>query len=479
MLRVVLLVVSVSWLLGDSYARADEALRSEARTAMTRAVKFFASDVAVHGGYVYRYSDDLRKREGEGIAAPETVWVQPPGTPFVGQSFLDAYLRTGDASLLDAAKSAGHCLVRGQLHSGGWQAHIDFGADLRGKQAYRVEPLRAKARNLSTFDDNKTQSALTALIRLDAALGFKDDKIHEAALFALQSILRVQFPNGGWAQVFEETPDPAKHPVKRANYPESWPREYPGGPYWFWYTFNDNAIADTIDVLLLAARTYKEPRYRDAALKAGDFIILAQMPEPQPAWAQQYNFEMQPVWARKFEPPAITAGESQGVIEILLRLYVESGDRKVLEPIPAALGYLERSKLSDGRLARFYELRTNKPLYFTKDYRLTEDDGDVPTHYGFKVGSKLDSLRKRFGEIQALKPEKLASKRESRYVLSTNRPSDDQVRSVIKSLDSRGAWVESGSLKYHGKNDDTRRVIDSETFVKNLDVLSRYVGAEK
>lgn len=479
MLRVVLLVASLAGLIGSSNVLADDALRAEARTAMQRAVKFFASDVAVHGGYVYRYSVDLHKREGEGVAPPETVWVQPPGTPFVGMGFLDAYLRTGDRSTLDAAKSAGICLVRGQLHSGGWQDHIDFGADLRGKLAYRVEPLRSKARNLSSFDDNKTQSALRMLIRLDEALEFKDERIHEAALFALLSIVRVQFPNGGWSQVFEETPDPAKHPVKRANYPESWPREYPGGPYWFWYTFNDNAIADTIDVLLLAARTYKEPRYRDAALKAGDFIILAQMPEPQPAWAQQYNFDMQPVWARKFEPPSITGGESQGIIEILLRLYVESGDRKFLEPIPAALAYLERSKLSDGRLARFYELRTNKPLYFSKDYRLTEDDGDMPTHYSFKVGSKLESLRKRFGEIQSLKPEKLASKREARYVLSTNRPSDDEVRALIKLLDSRGAWVEDGSLRYHAKNDGTRRVIDSATFVKNLDVLSRYVGAEK
>ena len=31
-----------------------------------------------------------------------------------------------------------------------------------------------------------------------------------------------------------------------------------------------------------------------------------QMPDPQPGWAQQYDYDMRPMWARKFEPAAIT-----------------------------------------------------------------------------------------------------------------------------------------------------------------------------
>ena len=49
-----------------------------------------------------------------------------------------------------------------------------------------------------------------------------------------------------------------------------------------------------------------------AARRGGDFILLAQMPEPQPAWAQQYNARMEPAWARRFEPASITGGESVG-----------------------------------------------------------------------------------------------------------------------------------------------------------------------
>ena len=52
-------------------------------------------------------------------------------------------------------------------------------------------------------------------------------------------------------------------------------------------------------------------------------------------------------------------------------------------------------------------------------------------------------------------------------------------RQAIESLDARGAWVEDGTLKYHGKHDPTRRVITSERFTKNLKALSRYIAARE
>ena len=153
--------------------------------------------------------------------------------------------------------------------------------------------------------------------------------------------------------------------------------------------------------MLEAARVYEEPRYRAAALRGGDFVLLAQMPDPQPAWAQQYDADMHPAWARRFEPPAVTGGESHGAMRILLHVYRETGDAKYLEPIPRALAYLRRSRLPDGRLARFYELETNRPLYFTKDYRLTYDDSDMPTHYAFKVGDRTDSIAREYERLRA------------------------------------------------------------------------------
>src|SRR5688572_10288676 len=107
---------SASWLavtalvMLTSSLAAAEPLPEEAAGAMQRAVTFYATQVASHGGYVYRYSADLAKREGEGKTDLDTLWVQPPGTPTVGMAYVEAYERTGEKYLLDAALAAAECL---------------------------------------------------------------------------------------------------------------------------------------------------------------------------------------------------------------------------------------------------------------------------------------------------------------------------------------------------------------------------------
>src|SRR5690606_1376148 len=81
---------------------------------------------AVHGGYVYYYSPDFSRRLGEGVAAPEQIWVQPPGTPTVGMAYLAAWKATSDDDYLTAARDAARALIYGQLQSGGWTNSIDF-----------------------------------------------------------------------------------------------------------------------------------------------------------------------------------------------------------------------------------------------------------------------------------------------------------------------------------------------------------------
>lgn len=462
----------------SSLGRAGEAdLRGEAAKALSKAIRFFRQRVATEGGYLWRYSEDLSKREGEGKASPTTVWVQPPGTPSVGMAMLEAYKATGDPYYLEGARQAGYCLLRGQLESGGWTYRIEFNPADRRRFRYRADgaAARPKARNVSTLDDNTTQAALQLLMRLDEVLGFQDAKIHEGAEYALQHLLAVQYPNGAWPQGFERPPDPARHPVKKAQYPESWARVYPGGDYWHYYTLNDNALGDTIEVLLEAWRVYKKQQYMGAARRAGDFLLLAQMPHPQPAWAQQYDFEMHPAWARKFEPPAITGGESQGVLRTLLEVYRQTGDRKYLEPIPRAIAYLRHSELPSGRLARFYELKTNRPLYFTRKYELTYRDDDLPTHYAFQVPSRLDAIEAEYRRL-------LASGAKPRPA-QPGRPANPsprlvaQVKAVIAALDDQGRWIEAGKLRYHGKDDPTQRIIDCQTFIANVRLLSTYLAA--
>ncbi|HTN76931.1 MAG TPA: pectate lyase, partial [Pirellulaceae bacterium] len=308
LLRLLGLLVVMSGLLVGPALRAET--RDDALRAARQATNFYSEQLATHGGYLWKYSADLKLREGEGKQSAETIWVQPPGTPALGEAYVRLYNATGDKVFLNAALAAAEALRRGQLRSGGWQANIEFDPKQRASQAYRIDPVGKKQqRNLSSLDDDKTQSALRFLIQLDQALEFKNRDIHEMTEFALSGLLRAQYPNGGFPQVWNEPYDVANYPVMKAKFPRDWPRVYPGHQnYWFRYTLNDNLLPDVIETLLLAEEAYQDARFTTAIRKIGDFLILAQLPDPQPAWAQQYDFEMQPCWARKFEPPAITGG---------------------------------------------------------------------------------------------------------------------------------------------------------------------------
>ncbi len=479
-------VVGLLILLGASFRTAtgaDPVSHEQARQTLQKAVGFFRNDVSASGAYLWQYSADLKLREGENAATSTQAWVQPPGTPTVGEALLEAHLLCGEAFLLDAATAAGHALAQTQLVSGGWDYRLEFDPKKRSGWQFLVDvqagaKQSSKAKNVTTLDDDNTQSALRFLMKLDTVLERRDQAIHSCVEYALASLLKAQYPNGAWPQRFSEPPNAADFPVLKASYPETWPREYPKLDYRSYYTFNDNTIADVIDTMFLAAELYDAPRYAAAAERAGDFIILAQMPEPQPAWAQQYNANMQPAWARRFEPASVTGGESQGVIRILMTIYRHTGKEKYLAPIPKALDYLERSQLPDGRLARFYELKTNRPLYFTKKYELTYDDGDLPTHYGFQVSSNVKPLRQQFERMLREKPRSKLLWTTQRRKPGNSSSLRNDVRQLVDSMDARGAWLEDGQLKA-ADSDSSQQIITTKTFIRNIRTLSRYLAATK
>src|SRR5215207_4554986 len=117
---------------------ADDPVAKDARAAMEKATTFMRS-IATEGGYLWRYSPDLKERAGERVATATQIWVQPPGTPSMGMAFLRAYEATGDARYLDAAKAAAEALAVGQLESGGWDYVIEFDPKLSGNWYRRTD----------------------------------------------------------------------------------------------------------------------------------------------------------------------------------------------------------------------------------------------------------------------------------------------------------------------------------------------------
>ena len=443
---------------------------------MKKAASFFRREVSFAGGYAWEWPKDMSIAKGENRSSPTLIMMQPPGTPTVGLAMLTAYKATGDKLFLQGAKEAAQALMWCQLATGGWDSDFDFDPRKASHYHFRrdIEAGDTEAAGRhggSTLDDSKTQSALTFLLELAHTEACKDDvPLHAALRFGLDGLLAAQAPNGGWGQRYDGPAD-ASAPVMKAKIQEDWPHKFPAVDYTHHYTLNDNNLQNVMKLLLRAHVLEKDKRLLDAALKLGDFLLLAQLPEPQPAWAQQYNRDMVPTWARKFEPPAVCYVESVGAIEALIDLWIATGEKKYLQPIPAAMTWLEKSKLPDGRWSRFYEMGTNKPLYCKADtYEVTFDDSDLPTHYGFKVGSDLEKkIRAAKRKMETPREEFLRGREEANDAKEWAGRAKSQALKVnlaLKAADNKGAWIK----------DD---VIDARDFVKNLNAMSSYVEAAK
>ncbi|MBI2300635.1 MAG: pectic acid lyase [Armatimonadetes bacterium] len=454
--------------------------------AIRRAVTYAREHLESHGGYVWWYRTDLAEQAGEGGPAPRsTIWVQPPGTPAVGATYLRLHQVTGDERFLQAATAAGEALARGQLASGGWQAHIDFGETVGRPLYYRHDADRGvrqgKRVNNSSFDDDITQSALRLLIRLEQRLGGRNAAVHQALGRALEAVLKAQYPNGGFPQVFDG-PVSAR-PVLRAGYPTTWPRTAPpDNDYWVYYTLNDGVLAHLVDTLLLAWHTLGDRRCLDAAARAGEFLLLAQMPEPQPVWAQQYDFDTHPCWARKFEPPAVTSLESAGALEALVKLWLEAGDERFLAPLPSALRWFHANRLPNGTWPRFHELRTNRPLYMTAGtYQLTYDGSNPPPHYGWKhdVSAQLAEV-----EAAVAKGRDAARAEQGRVPTAAEwrRRAEElapRVAQALASLDGQGRWVTVQRQMRGVPLKRPREVLEMSVYGANLELLADYLEAAR
>ena len=471
-------LVAVGLLLpAGAFAAPDhDRLDERAASALSRAAAYFRDEVAVQGSYGWRYSADLTYRRGEGLMTPSQGWVQPPGTPAVGLALMQAYEATGAREFLDGAAEAARALAMTQLESGGWQHMIEFDPEARKAWCYRITPADRGERaarsdnklcDATTVDDNISQSALELLMRVDVALDGDDPLIRDAASYGLEKFIEAQYPNGAWPVRFDRrAPSSAASAARRARYPQTWSRTQVEITDPLFYSTNDNLIGDMLRVLLVAHRLYRREAYLASAVRAGEFLLAAQMPEPQPGWAQQYNRDMEPIWGRKFEPPAIASWETRRGIDALLELHRYTGEERYLEAAGRAARWLEASRLPDGRWARYYELRTNRPLYMTREYRLTYDGADTPRHYGFRGRFDIPRTLERHrrlanGEGEPV-PDSLSGDQERAQALVAELA--PLVERVVAALDDRGRWLEDG-------------MINSATFIANVDLLARYLAA--
>lgn len=466
------------------YAAAPK--QEDVLAAMKKASAFMADSVSTHGGYVYSYTEDLTKRWGEIPARETQIWCQPPGTPAMGDIFLKAYKITGDEIYRRYAEMAADALVWGQHPEGGWHYLIDF--DMTGIKDW-YDKVASKCWGWEeyyhyysncTYDDDSSTAPTEYL--LDLYMTTLDPRYRTPLLKALEFILTSQYPNGGW---------PQRYPLMY-DYPHDGIADYT-----HYYTFNDGVMKNNIMLLYKAWERLGDERYRDAAVRGMDFYIASQIAEPQAGWAQQYTMDMMPGQARTYEPAAVSLNRTMSNIGDLIQFYTMTGDRRYLEPIPRAIDWIERSAIAPGNSeythTGFYELGTNKPLYYHTigdsfenfSFRI-DNNREGAYRYRRSVKPDIPSMKRRYERYYALPPEEALNE----YRQTKNRPAKrtpatpDTVEKILASRDSRGVWITDMDISQFDKGmlevpPIKVRGIDVSVFISNMDALISYIGTEK
>ncbi len=357
--RRLLVAGAVLPLMAFAPAERRSAASSEIRAAMLRATRFMTDKVAYQGGYVWSYLADFSRRWGEMEAYPTMIWTQAPGTPGMGQIFLDAYRATGDETYYAAAEKAADALVRGQHPSGGWNYVIDFAGEQSirrwyetiGANGWRLEEFQHYYGN-ATFDDLATIESARLLLRLYVEK--RHEKYRVPLGRAIDFVLASQYPSGGWPQRY-----PRATPFRKKGHPD-----YTGH-----VTLNDDVAEANIDFLLLVLQQLGDERVREPIRRGMDCYLALRQPMPTPGWALQYTaHDLKPASGRTYEPAAVSPHTTASAILKLMDFYELTGEMKYLAPIAESLDWLDKVEAPPaahrGRQNqyRFIEVGTNRPL---------------------------------------------------------------------------------------------------------------------
>jgi len=264
-----------------------------------------------------------------------------------------------------------------QSPEGGWPKNVSL-ATPPGPEA--VDPGA-----MNTFDNNAVALPMAFLARVVQATG--DDGYRAAFERGLDYTLAAQYPNGGWPQYF---------PLK--------------GGYHDHITFNDDAMVRTLRMLRDVAAgkapyafvdQARRGRAAQAVTKGIDLILRTQVRQDGEltAWCAQYDAELKPAWARRFEPPSLSGSESVGIVGFLMSL--DDPSPEVIAAIEGAVAWFRASAIRDARIetftdaqgrqdrrlarvpgagpiwARFYELGTNRPIFLGRDSVVRYDVAEI------------------------------------------------------------------------------------------------------
>lgn len=291
------------------------------------------------------------------------------------------------------AKSLADTLLKYQSEYGAWPKNVDF---LQPASSTEIDKIK-RGSKANTIDNGATTLPMRYLARVYQ--GTADESYRDAFLHGLSYLLESQYQNGGFPQFY---------PLR-------------GDKYYSRITFNDNAMVNVLELLrdIDNAKTpydfIDEPLRQsvaDSLARGIDCILKTQIIQngSRTAWCAQHDeHTLAPAWARAYEPPSLSGGETVGIIKFLMG--IEHPPPEIVASIDGAVTWLKKVAIrgkrldkvrnADGRTdrhlvddpsapllrARFYELETNHPLYLDRDsvfhYNFDEIGYERRSGYGY------------------------------------------------------------------------------------------------
>ncbi|MDE0124858.1 MAG: pectate lyase [Bryobacterales bacterium] len=264
------------------------------------------------------------------------------------------------------ARKAADSVIRHQSPAGGWPKNSDL----------LSAPATPGQLGRPTIDNGATTTPMRFLAMVAQATG--DGNCRKAFESGMDYLFAAQHPNGGWPQYF---------PLRKGYYSR--------------ITYNDDAMVNVLTLLRDVSEGnapfgFVDRARRDkasAAVDRGiDVILRSQVRQDGrlTAWCAQHDENsLEPAWARAYEPPSLSGGETVGIVRFLMS--IEEPTAEIIASIEGAVQWLRSVAISgvrvdriprpDGRTerilvgdpgapllwARFYELATDRPLYVDRD----------------------------------------------------------------------------------------------------------------
>lgn len=307
----------------------------------------------------------------------------------------------------EAARIADQLLLY-QKDNGGFEKNVDMALMLTKPER---DALAAKKADISetTIDNRTTYTQVAYLGRVITASLLKSSppanlpKYRDAFNKGVDYLLAYQYENGGFPQYL---------PLKKG--------------YYTHITFNDDAMIGVLRLLRDIANRTDDYKFVDeerrakaekAVAKAIALILKLQVEikGKKTVWAPQYDeITLKPAWARKFEPPALSAGESVGIVRFLMQ---EKQTPEITAAVDAAIAWFKANQINGIRWARtkgessvvkdktappiwarFYEIETMKPIFMGRDsvikYDVSQIEAERRNGYAWYVESPLSLIEK-------------------------------------------------------------------------------------